>query len=318
VNSENVTFDSDGCTLAGTYAQAAQPVAAALLIPGSGRTDRDSDVKLPLGMKLRGAITRAVADALGTVNVSSLRYDKRGVGASGGDYYPVGMATRLIDAQAALSWLAERNAGLPLLVVGHSEGTYYTAQLAGEHRGVAGIVLISGSVRPGGDVLAWQTQQLADKLPAATKVILKLLRTDVVRAQRKNQAKIMASTTDVIRVQGTKVNARWIRDFITYDPAPALRAVTVPVLAITGGHDMQVPPDDVEAAGRLVQEPFEGHVVGDLSHMLRPDPDFVGPRGYRKAGKQPVSPEVLGLITDWAARQFGQQQLTRQANERES
>ncbi len=157
MNSENVTFDSDGCTLAGTYAQAAQPVAAALLIPGSGRTDRDSDVKLPLGMKLRGAITRAVAEALGTVNVSSLRYDKRGVGASGGDYYPVGMATRLIDAQAALGWLAERNPGLPLLVVGHSEGTYYAAQLAGEHRGVAGIVLISGSVRPGGDVLAWQT-----------------------------------------------------------------------------------------------------------------------------------------------------------------
>ena len=114
MNSENVTFDSDGCTLAGTYAQAAQPVAAALLIPGSGRTDRDSDVKLPLGMKLRGAITRAVADALGTVNVSSLRYDKRGVGASGGDYYPVGMATRLKHQRAAQVIVMFPEPGAPL------------------------------------------------------------------------------------------------------------------------------------------------------------------------------------------------------------
>jgi uncharacterized protein len=318
---ENVIFENDGCKLAGTYeqtapAETATPVAAALLIPGSGRTDRDSDVKLPLGMHLRGGITRAIAEALSTVGVSSLRYDKRGVGASGGDINSVGMDDRLSDARAALGWLAARSPGLPLLVIGHSEGTYYAARLAGESRGVAGIVLISGSARPGSEILTWQTQQLADKVPAAARVILKLMRTDVVRAQRKNQAKIMASTSDVIRLQGTKVNARWVRDFVTYDPAPALGAVTVPVLAITGEHDLQVPPADVEAIGRLVKGPFEGHVVSDLSHMLRPDPDSVGPRGYRKAGRQPVSPEVLDLITAWVTRYFGQHELTPQASER--
>jgi pimeloyl-ACP methyl ester carboxylesterase len=304
---QNVAFDSGGCTLAGTYNEVARPAAAALLISGSGQTDRNSDVRLPLHQFLRGGITSAAAEALAAAQVSTLRYDKRGVGASGGDYWTVGMAERLADARAALGWLATQAPGLPLLVVGHSEGTYYAAQLAAEGGvagagAVAGVGLLAGSARTGGEVLTWQAEQLATRLTRSSQLVLRLLRTDAVQAQRKNLSKILASADDVIRVQGTRVNARWARDFVGYDPAPALRQLTVPVLAITGGHDLQVPPDDVAAIGRLVGGPFEGHVVGDLSHMFRPDPDSVGPRGYRRAGRLPVSPEVLGLITAWASR----------------
>ena len=84
--------------------------------------------------------------------------------------------------------------------------------------------------------------------------------------------RILASSDDVMRIQGARVNARWVRDFAAYDPGPVLARMTVPVLAITGGADVQVPPEDVDAIGRLVQGPFDGHVVADLSHMLRPDP----------------------------------------------
>jgi uncharacterized protein len=306
VTAESVTFDADGCALAGTFTQVARPVAAALLITGSGKTNRDSDVRLPGGLMLRGRITRACAAALAAAHVPALRYDKRGAGASGGNYLSTGMPQRLSDARAALAWLAARCPGLPLIVLGHSEGTYYAAQLAAENGSVAGAVLLSGSARPGAEVLTWQTEQLADRIPASAKLILRLMRTDVVRSQRKNLAKIMSSSAHVIRVQGTRVNARWVRDFVRYDPAPALASVTVPVLAVTGGHDLQVPPADVEAMGRLVRGPFEGHVMGDLSHMLRPDPDLVGPRGYRRQARQPVSPEVLAIISAWVRRNWGQ------------
>jgi pimeloyl-ACP methyl ester carboxylesterase len=86
---------------------------------------------------------------------------------------------------------------------------------------------------------------------------------------------------------------------VAYDPAPVLSRVAIPVLAITGAHDLQVPPGDIDVMGRLVPGPFEGHVVPDLSHLLRRDPDSIGPRGYRRQARQPVSPEVLRLITDW-------------------
>jgi uncharacterized protein len=304
VSISDVRIDADGCDLAGTYAEAAEPVAAALLIPGSGRTDRNSDVRLPGGQKLRGAITRAIAEALGPARVSTLRFDKRGVGASGGDYLTTGMGQRYADVRAARQWLAAKTAGLPLLAVGHSEGTYYAAQLAADGQ-AAGIALLSGAARTGADVLSYQVAELADRISPAAKLVLRLLGTDVARAQRKNLARILASTGDVIRVQGVRANARWTRDFVAHDPAPVLARVSVPVLAITGEHDLQVPPSDVEVMGRLVRGPFEGHVVADLSHLLRPDPDSIGPRGYRRQARQPVSPEVLRLVTDWVTRHWG-------------
>ena len=71
----DVRIDSTGCSLAATYVEAAEPIAAALLIVGSGRTDRNSDVRMPLGMKLRSAITAAIAEALAPAGVSTLRFD---------------------------------------------------------------------------------------------------------------------------------------------------------------------------------------------------------------------------------------------------
>jgi uncharacterized protein len=118
MNSQDVRFDSEGCPLAGSFCEAADPVAAALLLAGSGRSDRDSDALLPLHGTLRIGVSRAIAEALAGARVSTLRYDKRGVGASGGDYFRAGMAQGLAGARAALSWLAATTAGLPLLAVG--------------------------------------------------------------------------------------------------------------------------------------------------------------------------------------------------------
>ena len=141
--SVDVRFSSDGCTLAGTYTEAAAPIAAALVLAGSGRVNRDSDARL-----MRTGVTRAVAEALAAAHVSSLRYDKRGIGASEGDYYRAGMADVLTDAHAAFGWLAGRAPGLPLLVVGHSEGAIHAAEMAADPD-VAAVVLLSMPAQPG-------------------------------------------------------------------------------------------------------------------------------------------------------------------------
>jgi uncharacterized protein len=300
---EDARFNNDGCALAGTYIQAAAPVAAALLITGSGRANRDSDARLPFRQTLRSGITKAIAEALDGAQVSTLRYDKRGTGASGGDYLTTGLAQQLSDARAALAWLTTHAPGLPLLAIGHSEGAIHAAELAAGNA-VAGAALLSASARTGEQTLTWQTRMLASRLPPAAKFILRIARTDAIRAQRKNLARIQASTADVLRIQGTQVNARWLREYAAYDPAPTLARITVPVLAITGAADLQVPPEDIETIGQRVRGPCEGHVPDDLSHLLRPDPARIGPRGYRRAVRQPVSPAVPALITQWVTRRW--------------
>ena len=76
---DEVRFDSDGITLAGTFTEVAAPVAAMLLITGSGKIDRDSNARA-----LKIQLTKAIAQSLAGMNVASLLNDKRGVGASGG------------------------------------------------------------------------------------------------------------------------------------------------------------------------------------------------------------------------------------------
>lgn len=304
MHTEDTWIDSGGCRLAGTFISATDPVAAALVITGSGRVDRDSNATLPGGRTLRMDVTGTLARALGESGVSTLRYDKRGVGASEGDYFTSGMTQLRDDACAALNALAARAPGLPLLVVGHSEGAHYAAQLAAEGR-VAGVVLLSGPARRGDEVLAWQTANIAARLPTVARIVLRVLGTDAVRWQRKYFQKVLHAPGDVARVRGQRISARWMREFVAYEPSVALSKLTIPVLAITGGGDLQVSPDDVEAVGRLVRGPFEGHVVGDLSHLLRPDPALMGPRGYRRAVRQPISADVPRLITDWVHGHWG-------------
>ena len=302
IRSEEVTFYSGGYTIAGTYCAMDDPVAAVLLITGSGRTNRDADARIPGGRLLRIGVDRAIADALAVAGVATLRYDKRGVGASSGDYLRAGMDDRRDDARAALAWLAGRSAGLPLFAIGYSEGSWYAAEMAADDL-VAGAVLVACGARCGEQVLTWQTEMLVARLPPLAKAVLRITRTDAVQSQRKRVARIKASQSDAIRIQGVRFNARWFRDFMAYDPSPVLARIEVPVLALTGGQDVQVPPSDVAAIGRLVRGPFEGSVVDDLSHLLRPDPRSAGPRGYRRAVRSPVSPAILALITEWIAGQ---------------
>jgi uncharacterized protein len=305
----DVHFYSEGTLIAGTLTEVPHPVAAAVLITGSGRLNRDSDARLGRRgpVVLRTGVTRKVAEALGAANVVTLRYDKRGIGASGGDYLRAGLTENLADARAALRWLAARFPGLPLLTVGHSEGTWHAARLAADEELVAGTVLLCAPARTGEEIVNWQIEVLAPTLPRPVRLIIRLTGQDFARTQHKRVSRLKASKSDVIRVGGVRVNARWWREFLGHDPVPDYAGIAAPVLAITGGHDMQVSPDDVAAIGRLVQGPFDGHVVGDLSHLLRPDPDRKGPVGYRRALRQPVSAEALALITRWAAGHWGGQ-----------
>jgi fermentation-respiration switch protein FrsA (DUF1100 family) len=138
-------------------------------------------------------------------------------------------------------------------------------------------------------------------LPTASKAILKLLHIDPLRTQRKAFERIRFTGANVVRIQGTRMNARWIREFLDYDPAPVFERVSVPVLAVVGEQDLQVPPEDTKRIAQLVKGPCEVHVIDDLSHILRPDPDAKGPRGYRRAVREPVSSVLLDLVTDWVA-----------------
>ena len=132
---DEVTFDSDGLTLHGTYRHLAddQAGAAALLISESGQTDRNGDnvVAGPVGNM------RQLAEYLSDHGVASVRYDKIGTGATGlGPYadrpQDVGSAVYTAGAEAAMRFLTAQpgtdKARVSVYAIG--EGTTHAMALA--------------------------------------------------------------------------------------------------------------------------------------------------------------------------------------------
>jgi pimeloyl-ACP methyl ester carboxylesterase len=271
------------------------PGPAVLLISGSGPVDRNSNAKrLPID------VMGQIAAHLAGHGITSLRYDKRGVGQSDGDYLSTGFNDNISDARAALTALRARPEvdADQVVVVGHSEGALIASVLAADEQ-LAGVALLAGAATNGKDVLRWQAQQVAATLPKPVKLLMKLFRQDLVRMQTKRLARIESSTDDAIRIQFVKLNAKWFREFMSFEPVAALRQAAVPVLAITGTKDIQVNPADVALMDQVVQTPFTGHLVDDVTHLLRTEPGTASVRTYKKQARQPLDERVTELLTDW-------------------
>ncbi len=293
-----ISFHSGVTKLVGTLTEPTPrdrgPIA--LLISGSGKIDRDSNMKrMPID------VMGQVAAHLEGAGVSSFRYDKRGVGASEGDFSTTGFHDNVTDAKAAIASLRDRLQvqERPMFVVGHSEGALIAAELVAADSTLAGAVLLAGTATSGEDVLRWQAEGLAKTLPKPVKLIMGLLRQDLAKTQGKRLAQIKASTDDVIRMQFVKVNAKWMREFMAHDPQETLRRIDLPLLAITGSKDVQVNPADVERIVELAGEDSSGHVLEDVTHLLRSDDGPATVRTYKKQIKRPVDVRVLNMISTW-------------------
>jgi pimeloyl-ACP methyl ester carboxylesterase len=286
----------DGLPLSGTLTlpEGAGPHPAVLLLHGSGRLDRDANTG-----KIRMELGPPLAEALAKNGIATFRYDRRGVGSTPGDWHATGFTDNRNDAAAALRALAEHPdiqadaTGL----VGHSEGAVHAMSLA-THPTVKAVVLLAGFARTGEDALLRQAEMITHDFPP---VIRPLLRALVTR----QLTRIKTTNTDVVRVAGKPLNARWMRELLTHDPRPHLANVKAPVLAITGGKDIQVDPADLDEIHKLVPGEVEIHRHPDLTHLLRRDQGNASIRSYRRQLRHPVDAALLTRVADWLTHRLG-------------
>jgi hypothetical protein len=233
-----------------------RPVPVALLIAGSGPTDRNGNN--PAG---HNDSLKRLAQGLARQGVASLRYDKRGVGAS----LAAAPNERDLSVEAyvsdALAWSAKLK-GDPrfseLILVGHSEGALI-ASLAAPKSGAAALISIAGSGRPIDEVLR---EQLQGRLPPA------LLATSYFLIDELKAGRTRTEVPEPLQVLFRPSVQPYLISLFAYDPAEAFAAVDLPALIVQGRHDIQVGVEDAEALQRAKPD-AQLALVDGMNHVLR-------------------------------------------------
>ncbi len=325
---EEVDFDNpdfEDVHLAGslTLPEGEGPFPAAVLITGSGAQDRDETL---LGHKPFAVI----ADHLTRHGIAVLRYDDRGVGGSTGNYAAATSADLATDANAAARFLMTRDDIDHQAVgfIGHSEGGMIAPIAMAENDDIAYFVSLAG---PGTklDQLLLSQRRLTgaqmgmseEVLDRAEPVMVALFDAigdatsheeglEAARAVLTPEAMVAIGAPpetppQVVRAQ---IGTPWFYYFLSYDPAPNLSRISVPILALNGSLDRQVPSVDNLAA---IAEATSGNAdvttmeLEGLNHLFQTA--RTGAVGEYADIEETFSPAALTIVSDWIAERFLEQ-----------
>lgn len=322
---EEVTYRNGDVVLAGTLTlpEGPGPFPAAVLLTGSGAQNRDEELFAHKPFLV-------LADHLTRAGVAVLRADDRGVGGSTGS---VSLSTTADFAQDALAGVALLRArpdidGGCVGLIGHSEGGI-AAPLAAARapEAVDFVVLLAGTGVPLGEVILRQAElimkaggtdslTIADEL-AQTRLALDRLdagadsatiRADLEQlvlaqqAAHPERAQEPAALKSVLDAAVSGMITPWFRYAAALDPREALRRVRCPVLAINGGRDLQVDPDqnltEIERALREGGNPdLTIRRLPGLNHLLQTSATG-HPSEYGQI-TETMNPAALDAVRDW-------------------
>lgn len=237
------------------------PLPVALIIAGSGPTDRDGNSALLPG---RNDSLKRLATALAEAGIASLRYDKRGIAASaaaGPSEAELRFDHYVDDAAAWVQRLAQDPRFAPVLVIGHSEGALI-GLLAAQRSAVAGYVSIAGPADAAPVVLR---RQLAGRLPpelaARNEAILSALQVG------QPQAHVPEPLMALYRPSVQPYLISWFR----HTPSAELARLTLPCLIMQGDTDIQVGVADARAL-HAARPACTLAVLPGMNHVLKAVP----------------------------------------------
>lgn len=316
---EGVTFANPKAqiSLAGTLTlpSGQGPFPGAILIAGSGPHDRDENVAGHRPFLV-------LADHLTRKGIAVLRYDKRGIGKSTGNYDQATTEDFASDATAAVEYLKSRKEinAKKIGLIGHSEGGLIAPMLASRSSDVAWIVLLAAPGLKGEQIMLLQSEMILRAAGFDDERIARArdfsLQSYVLARKERDPEVLEAKLTDLVdstgmsttlpptalKPQARMMSSPWFRFFLDYDPVPALKKTQCPVLALNGDKDLQIASKEnlaqIEKALREGgNKDFETHELAGLNHLFQHAPTG-SPTEYGGL-EETFAPEALTFVSSW-------------------
>ncbi len=300
---EQAYIPGSGFNIGATISRPAGPPAgpsarrpAVVLVGSPGRQDRDEAL---YGVPVFGYLAGALADAGYLV----ARYDKRGVGQSGGRVEHAGIDEYAGDLLAVVNWLRARKDVDPkrIAVVAHGEGAAVGLVAAGREKKIRALGLLAAPGAAGRDVvLEQQLQALSRRNEPETdkqaKIALQRRVIEVVTSGKGWET----LPPDVRRQADTP----WFKSWLQFDPAVAMKKVSQPLLILHGSLDQQTPPSNGERLASL-SSARKGAPPSHTSRLVVPGVNhlLVAAAGdverYDTLGAAGISPDVAAALVAW-------------------
>jgi pimeloyl-ACP methyl ester carboxylesterase len=270
-----------------------QTRAAAVILPGSGPTDRDGNSPQ---FGIRAASYRLLAEGLAERGVATIRIDKRGIGESAAAG-PAETDLRFnAYADDARAWAAEAAAktGHPCAwLIGHSEGALVALKAIASHDDkICGLVLLSSAGRPAGVVLREQLAALPEPLKTRAYDVLSELEAG------RTVADPPAELTALFRPSVQPYLISWL----TLAPADLAAAYDGPIFVGQGTTDLQVSVADAEAI-KAAQPRADLVVWNGVNHVLKTAPtDRAANVATYMDPALPLAPGVVEAVADFVLK----------------
>jgi alpha-beta hydrolase superfamily lysophospholipase len=303
-NDESVRVPANGFNLAGTISKPAattlRQLPAVILVAGSGPQDRDETA---FGIPIFGQLADRLADAGFLV----LRYDKRGVGQSGGRIESATLADYADDLRGAVRFVSERRDvnRRHLAVVGHSEGGSVALLAAARERRITALALIATIGVTGAELNMTQVASgvARAKLPEAE-------RQATIDLQKKIQVAVLTGKgwEEVPDVYRRQAEIPWFKSFLSFDPARLMSDVRQPLLIAQPLLDKQVDPSNADILEKLARArrrggPVEVVRIPGINHLLVPATTGEVDE-YASLKDKTVSETLSTSIVEWLKKTF--------------
>lgn len=325
---DSITF---GATL--TLPAGAGPFPAAIIVSGTGKQDRDGNFggRRPFHL---------IADYLTRRGYAVLRVDDRGTGRTTGVYEDATTRDFMNDALVGIEYLKNRPEIDPsrVGVIGHSEGGLVALMLGARPGAVSFVVSLAGVGVSGLEILTLQNEAIlsampgftSEKVDATMSLYNHLFRTvydtpadtPLDAPLRESLAQWMAQQDEQTLKLADVDNGRdqmfigryiysadraWYREMIMYDPADYIPCIKVPVLALNGNRDVNVPAaQNLASIRRLLEHGgnrnFSVMEIDGLNHMFQRA--VTGTNGEASQLEEVFSDRVLEIIYDWLDSNF--------------
>jgi pimeloyl-ACP methyl ester carboxylesterase len=299
---EGVRIPASGFSMAASVskpAAAKTPLPALILIGGSGSSDRDGEVA---GIPVLGQIAADLVEA----GFFVVRYDRRGVGQSGGRSETATIGDYADDVRAIVTWLEKQRKDVDkkrIGLVGHGEGAWIAMMAAARDKRVAAIALLGAVSTSGSDLVLEQQQRLLDRMNAT-----EVEKQEKIALQKRIHEAALKGRgwEDIPDHLRNQADTPSFQSFLSFDPARVMRDVRQPVLVVQGELDTQVPPrhgdrlaDLARARKRKVAVDFAK--IPGVNHLLVPAKTGTVDE-YATLPDREVSSAATSAIATWMAR----------------